>query len=94
MSSPGIEATIEVSVNILQAKSKRKQAASNFAMNRCSSNPTSDFFYPLKKFTLKSFKKLRAVHKFRTMDSIMPLRVDQDLYLLGWPFSDSFVRLT
>ena len=37
-------------------------------MIRCSSNRTSDFFDPLKKTKLKSFKNLRAVHKVRNKD--------------------------
>ncbi len=37
--STGIEATTEVCDNLLQAKSNGKQAANDFVVNRCSSNP-------------------------------------------------------
>ena len=36
----GIEATTEVSDDLLQAKSKGKQAANDFVVSRCSSHPT------------------------------------------------------
>ena len=52
--STGIEATTEVSDDLLQAKSKEKQAANDFAVSRCSSHPTLDFFDTLKKAKLKS----------------------------------------
>ena len=45
----------------MQAKSKVKQAANDFVVKRCSSNPTSDYFDPLKKTKLKSLKNPKAV---------------------------------
>ena len=59
--STGIEATSEVSDDLLQAKSKGKQAANDFVVSRCSSHPTLDYFDTLKKAKLKSFKDLKAV---------------------------------
>jgi len=55
--STGIEATTEVSDFLLQAKSEGKQAANDFVGNRRSSNPTSDYFNPLKKTKLKAVRK-------------------------------------
>lgn len=78
--STGIEATTEVSEDLLQAKSKGKQAANDFVVNRCSSNPTSDYFDPLKKAKLKSFKDLKAVRKVRNKDQELPLRMDRDVF--------------
>ena len=49
-------------------------------MIRCSSNPTSDFFDPLKKTKLKSFKDLRALRKVRNKDLVFPLRMDRDVF--------------
>ena len=72
--STGIEATTELSDDLLQAKSKGKQAANDFVVSRCSSNPTSDFFDPLKKTKLKSFKDLRAVRKVRNKDLVLQAR--------------------
>ena len=50
--STGIKATTEVSDDLLQAKSKGKQAANDFVLNRCSSNPISGYFDTLKKAKL------------------------------------------
>lgn len=47
--STGIEATTKVTDALLQAKSKGKQAAIDFVVNRCSSNPSLAYFDPLKK---------------------------------------------
>jgi len=76
----GIEATTEVSDDLLQAKSKGKQAANDFVVNRCSSNPTSDYFDPLKKAKLKSFKDLKAVCKVRNKDLVLPFPMDRDVF--------------
>ncbi|KAK3747396.1 hypothetical protein QZH41_012092, partial [Actinostola sp. cb2023] len=78
--STGIEATTEVSDDLLQAKSKGRQAANDFVVNSCSSNPTSDYFDPLKKAKLKSFKDLKAVRKVRNKDLVLPLRMDRDIF--------------
>ena len=77
--STGVEATTELSDDLLQARSKGKQAANDFVVSRCSSTPTSDFFDPLKKTKLKSFKDLRAVRKVRNKDLVLPLRMDRDV---------------
>ena len=78
--STGIEATKEVSHDLLQAKNKENQAANDFVVNRCSSNPNSDYFDPLKKAKLKSFKDLKAVHKVGNKDAVLPLRMDRDVF--------------
>ena len=59
--STGIEATAEESDDLLQAKSKGKQAANDFVVNRCSANPTLDYFDTLKKAKLKYFKDFKDV---------------------------------
>ena len=78
--STGIEATAEVSDDLLQAKSKGKQTTNDFVVNRCSANPTSDYFNPLKKAKLKSFKDLKAVRKVRNKDLVFPLCMDRDVF--------------
>ena len=78
--STGIEATKEVSDDLLQAKSKGNQAANDFVVNRCSSNPNSGCFDPLKKARLKSIKDLKAVYKVRNKDVVLPLRMDRDAF--------------
>ena len=52
MMSSAVQATTEVSNDLLQAKNKVKQAANDFVANRCLSNPTLDFFDSLKKAKL------------------------------------------
>ncbi|CAH3195403.1 unnamed protein product [Porites evermanni] len=53
---------VDIDDDLQQVKSRRKQA-NDFVVNRCSSDPTLDYFDPLKKAKLKSFKDLKAVHK-------------------------------
>ena len=78
--STGIEATAEVCDDLLQAKTKGNQAANDFVVNRCSSNPTLDYFDQMKKVKLKSFKDLKAVRKVRNKDLVLPLRMDRDIF--------------
>ena len=53
--STGVEVTTE---DLMSAKNKVKQAVNDFVVKPCSSNPTSDYFDPLKKINFKSFKDL------------------------------------
>ena len=53
--STGVEVTTE---DVMQAKSKVKQAVNDFVVKSCSSNLTSDYFDPLTKINLKSIKDL------------------------------------
>ena len=78
--STGIEATKEVSDDLLQAKSRGKQAANDFVVNCCSSDPTLDYFDPLKKVKLKSFKDLKAVRKVHNKNLVLPLRMARDVF--------------
>ena len=84
--STAIEATTEVSDDLLQAKSasKEKQAANDFVVNGCSSNPSSGYFDTLNEATLKSLKELKVVCKVRRQqDLVPPPCMDRDV-LLGW----------
>lgn len=76
----GIEATAEVSDDLLQAKSKGKQAANDFVVSRCSFHPTLDYSDTLKKAKLESFKDLKVVCKVRNKDLVVPLRMDRDVF--------------
>ena len=78
--STGIVATTEISDDLLEAKSKRKQAANDFVVSRFSSHPTLDYFDTLKKAKLKSFKDLKAVCKVRNKDLVLPIRMDRDVF--------------
>ncbi len=78
--STGVEATKGVKDDLLQAKAKGKQAANEFVVNRCSSKPTVDYFDPLKKTKLKTFKNLKAVRKVHSKGAVLPLRMDRDVF--------------
>ena len=78
--STGIEATAEVSDDLLREKSLGKQVANDFAASRCSSHPTLDYFDTLKKAKVKSFKDLKAVCKVRNKDLVLPIRMDRDVF--------------
>ena len=56
--------------DLLQVKSRRKQA----------SDPTLDYFDPLKKAKLKSFKDLKAVRKVYNKNLVLPLRMARDVF--------------
>ena len=62
------------------AMSKGKQAANDFVVSRCSSQPTLDNFDTLKKTKLKSFKDLKAVCKVRNKDLVLALYMDRDVF--------------
>ena len=66
--------------DLLQVKSRRKQAAYDFVVNHCSSDPTLDYFDPLKKAKLKSFKDLKAVRKVHNKNLVLPLRMARDVF--------------
>ena len=49
-------------------------------VNRCSSDPTLDYFDPLKKAKLKSSKDLKAVHKVHNKNLVLPLQMVRDVF--------------
>ena len=78
--STGLAATTEVRDDLLQANAKGKSACREFVLQRCSSTATGDFFDPLKKLKLKSFKDLKAVTKVRAKDVMLPIRLDREVF--------------
>ena len=78
--STGSEATKGVSDDLLQAKTRGKQAANDIVGNRCSSDPTLYYFDPLKKAKLKSFKDLKAVRKVHNKNLVLSFRMDRDVF--------------
>ena len=78
--STGIEATSEVRSNLLQAKEKGLAACKEFIKDRCSSDSVLDYFDPLKKQKLKTFKDLKAVSKISIKDRVLPLQMDRTLF--------------
>ena len=51
-----------------------------FVESRCSSLQTIDFFDPLKKVYLQTFKHLKKVVKVSTKNSLIPLKIDRNLF--------------
>ena len=78
--STGITATLDVREDLLKAREKGQAAMRSFVTSRCLSDPSKDFFDPLKKMNLKSFKSLKAVTKVRTKDILLPLQMDRALF--------------
>ena len=64
----------------MQAKNKANQAANDFVVNSCSSNPNSDYFDALKKAKVKSFNDLKVVRKVGNKDVVPPLRMDRGAF--------------
>ena len=78
--STGVAATSEVHNDLLEARERGQKAVNEFVVSRCSSAPTTDYFDPLRKMKLKSFKDLKTTTKVRTKDLVLPLRMDRALF--------------
>ena len=78
--SAGIEVTSEVRSNLQQAKEKELAAYKKFIEERCSSDSTIDYFDPLKKQKLKTFRGLKTVSKISIKGRALPLQVDRTLF--------------
>ena len=77
----------------MQAREKGLAACKEFIKDRCSSDSVLDYFDPLKKQKLKTFKDLKAVSKISIKDRVLPLQMDHT-FLQEWQFWDNFVTLT
>ena len=78
--STGVAATTEVRNDLLQARDRGQKALNDFVISRCSSSPTVNFFDPLRKMKLKSFKDLKTITKIRTKDLVVSLQIDRALF--------------
>lgn len=78
--SSGVEATGVVREDLLKAQSVGKNARKEFVNSRCLPNPKLDFFDPLKKNSLKTFKDMKKVTKVRSKDLAVPLKMDRNLF--------------
>ena len=59
----GLVATPEVRRDLLEARERGFSACKDFITDRCSQTPSIDFFDPLKRLKLKTFKDLKATKK-------------------------------
>ena len=73
-------ATTEVRYDLLQARDRGQNALNDFVIHRCSSLPIANFFDPLRKMKLKSFKDLMTIRKIRTKDLVLLLQMDRVLF--------------
>ena len=76
----GIAATSEIRHDLIHAKVKGSNACENFIESRCSSESIADFFDPITKKRLKSFKDLRTVTKVTAKERALPLQMDRALF--------------
>ncbi len=58
----------------MQGRKERRHA------KRCSSEPTAEYFDPLKKTNLKTFKQLKKVVNVQKKDQLIPLKMDRTLF--------------
>ena len=79
--STGTEATSEVRSNLPQAKEKGLAACKKFIDERCSSDSAIDYFDPLKKQKLKTFKDLKTISKIGIQDHVLSLQMDRTLFV-------------
>ena len=74
----GIVAT-DIKDDLMNAYSLGQKAIDNFINERLSENGSVDFFEPVKKLNLKTFKDIMKVIKVSVKDRIIPFKVHRDL---------------
>ena len=78
--STGLEATAEIKDNLLKAKEVGLKGCQEFIDRRGSPNPELDFFDPLPKSKMRTFKDLKKVVKVNVKDRMVPLKMDRNLF--------------
>ena len=78
--STGLEATADIKDNLLKAKEVGLKGCQEFIDTRGSANPELDFFDPLPKSKMKTFKDLKKVVKVNVKDRLIPLKMDRNLF--------------
>ena len=78
--SSGIVATTDIKDDLMNTCSLRKKAMDNFINEQLRENSSVDFFKPVKKLNLKTFKHIINVIKESVKDRIIPLKVHRDLF--------------
>ena len=79
--STGEAATTEMRNDLLQARERGQKALNDLVISGCSSLATANFFDPLRKMKLKSFKDLKTITKIRTKDLVLPLQMYRALFV-------------
>ena len=78
--STGLEATADIKDSLFKAKEVGLKGSQEFIDTRGSANPELDFFDPLPKSKMKTFKDLKKVVRVNVKDRFIPLRMDRDLF--------------
>ena len=78
--STGIAVTAEVRDDLLQAREKGQKEAKEFVLTRSSSVAVKNFYDPMKKVKLKSFKNLKTTVKVHAKAKVIPLQMDRSLF--------------
>ena len=78
--STGLEATADIKDSLFKAKEVGLKGSQEFIDTRGSANPELDFFDPLPKSKMKTFKDLKKVVKVNVKDRLIPLRMDRNLF--------------
>ena len=78
--STGILASDTIKDNLLNARKYGETACKEFVESRGSSLQTIDFFDPLKKVNLQTFKHLKKAVKVSAKNSLVPLKMDRNLF--------------
>ena len=91
--STGLEAIADIKDSLFKAKEVGLKGSQEFIDTRGSANPELDFFDPLPKSKMKTFKDLKKVVKVNVKDRLIPLRMIVT-YFRGWLLWDNLERLT
>ena len=71
---------VVIPVIFLKAREKGQKAAKEFVLARSSAAPKKDFYDPMTKQRLKSFKNLRTTVKVQSKAKVIPLQMDRSLF--------------
>ena len=78
--STGIVVTTEIRDDLLKARERGQKARNEFVLARYLAAPKKDFYDPMTKLGLKSFKNLRTTVKVQSKAKVIPLQMDRTLF--------------
>ena len=78
--STGVLESDKIKDNLLNARKYGETTCKEFVESRFSSLQTIDFFDPLKKVNLQTFKHLKTVVKVSAKNSLIPLKMARNLF--------------
>ena len=78
--STGIVASDTIKANLLSARKYGQLACKDFIDNHCITSPKTDFYDPVQKTNLQTFKSLKMVMKVNAKGLLVPLKTDKSLF--------------